>query len=125
MPATQQNVTTLLTLVAETTTGEGALLNTMARPVIDKNLRPQAPEGAFIDTGAWFHLKVSELTGTDMDFTVSHELDGQDYELATFTLSTGTEDQMIYIAICPPFVKIKYLENAITTISAVVKCLRF
>lgn len=123
--ATQQNVTTLLTLVAETVSGESALQDTMQRPVIDKNLRPQAPAGAFVDTGAWFHLKVSELTGTDMDFTISHELDGEDYELGTFTLSVGTEDQMVYIAICPPFVKIKYLENAITTISAVVKCLRF
>ena len=125
MPATQELATTLLTLVAETTTGEGSLIDTMARPTLDKNLRPQAPEGAFISTSARFHLKVSELTGTDMDFTISHEQDGVDYELGTFTLSVGTEDQTITIADCPPVVKVKYLENAITTISSVVKCLRF
>ena len=118
-------VKTLLTLVAETTTGEGALIDTGAFPVQDKNIRPQLENSPLISTACRFHLKVSELTGTDMDFTVAHEQDGVDYELGTFTLSVGTEDQTISIADCPRIVKIKYLENAITTISAVVKSMRF
>ncbi len=109
-------VTTLLTLVAETTTGEGALINTGVVPVADpvnKNVRPVLAEelvAPLISTSCRFNLTVSEITGTDMDFTIAHEIAGIDYELGTFTLTTGTESQVINIDNCPLIVKVKYVE---------------
>lgn len=109
----KENVQELLSVVAETDDGEGAIVSTGVK-------------GRYVGSEKCrFTIKTSSIAGTKMSVDIVTVINNVDVVVGSFTDVAAVGGESIVIDVCPVNVKVVYTEDAITEWSATVHSMRF